>query len=202
MKEFTKWIHERKVILRCHPALERQADWLLRVFQELADEGKGLWAGERVQVGWSFLTLRQESSQWIVCEPDFSRDPFREIRDDVTCTLTVQAQQNDVLRRVGVELVEGCPTFQDRILIGEGCLDIAKIYLERVEAAGDHSGWYVGPVDGDVESRSNHLIYELVSRRFELLQVLALPIGYLAVFEGKSIKAILNPAQEDVWTRH
>ena len=199
--EFTRAIAGREVVARCHPALERHAHWLLGVFDELDREGKDVWGGQRIEVGWSLLTLWREGERWIVHEPNFAGDPFRGTRGDVTTSLSVQAQQNDVVKRVGVEPVK--VSFQDHILIGEGCLDAPDVYLQRHEPpTPSHSGWYLGPVNGDVEERENFYVYELLKRRQAVLQVLALPPGYLAVFERDRIKAVLNSADEDLWTRH
>jgi hypothetical protein len=41
--------------------------------------------------------------------------------------------------------------------------------------------------------------YQLLDHRPELLQVLSLPPGYLAAFNGDSIDAIVNEKQEDIW---
>lgn len=198
---FTEEIAGRAVVVRCHPALERHAHWLLGVLRELSQDGVDLWAGQRIEVGWSMLTLREDGKHWVVCEPDFATDPFRMNRDDVTTSLTVQAQQNDVVRRVGVDPVR--VSFQDVVLVGDGCLQRPDIYLERVGPPDpSHSGWYVGPVVGDVARRQSFYVFEVLRARPAIVQALSLPYGYLAVFEGDQIVAVLNEQEQDLWTHH
>lgn len=181
-------------------ALAPQAEWLLKTLEGLLDGGKRLTEGGRVQVGWSFLTLRLRDNELVVCEPDFDGDPFSGVREDVTLTLTVIGQQNEVLARVGAAGVAS--SFQDKIVLLKGCLEEPHIYLERNHSApeGD-SGWYIGPVDGhDVGGDYDAIyVYQLLRLRPELLQVLSLPPGYLIVFDGVKIKAVLDESEQDVW---
>jgi hypothetical protein len=105
----------------------------------------------------------------------------------------VQAQQNDILRRFGEE--GEAAVFQDKIVLATGCLREQRVYLERTPGApeGD-SGWYIGPADDRGAKRELEAIYvyQLLSVRPALMQVLALPARYLIVFSGDELEAVLN----------
>jgi hypothetical protein len=204
MKQFSASIGEHTVVVKCATAVATQAEWLLGLIERIEQQRGGgfIRDGVRIQVGWSVLTFVQRDNELIVCEPDFDNNPFRDARDDVTCTLTVQSQQNDVLRRVGVDGVPA--TFQEKVIFAKGCLEgNPRVYLERTAPTQGDSGWYVGPA-GDPDKREELgavFVYQVVRIRPPLLQALALPPGYLVVFNGDQLEAVLNPHNENVWAQ-
>ncbi|HEX7639889.1 MAG TPA: hypothetical protein VF457_15945 [Burkholderiaceae bacterium] len=176
------------------PGLERQADWLLSVLGEMASSGARLAPDVRVQIGWSFIQLRADGDELIVCEPDFAGNPFKDLRRDVSVTLQVQASQNDFISRLGV-----APTmvsFQDKIIFSKGCLGVDRIYAERIDPkVNSHdSGWFFGYVDGDNDASNLQAgyVYHLLALRPILLQILLLPAGYMVVFNGERVEDILG----------
>jgi hypothetical protein len=189
------------LVANCSLALHRQADWLLAALKNLADLGNPLADRTRIQVGWSVLTLRQNGSELAVCEPDFAGNPLANVVEDVTRTLLVLAQQRDVLRRLGQP--GQFAMFQDKVVLAAGCLERPQVYLERSKTISrTDSGWYIGPVEdaGPVKYEARY-VFQLLDLRPALLQVMALPPGFVAVFEGDAITAVLNEAGEDVWAR-
>jgi hypothetical protein len=94
--------------------------------------------------------------------------------------------------------------FDEAVLLARGCLGQRRIYLQRGEPAPGDSGWYVGPVDSPVpeqkaENFESLRVFELLSRRAAVLQVMGLPPGFLAVFDGDRIEAVLDDQDRDVW---
>jgi hypothetical protein len=188
------------LVARCDDAFAQQAESVIALFKRLHEEGRVLRDGFRVRFGWSLLTLRGHGSQLIVCEPDFSSDPLTNVREDITVTLSVLVQQSSVLNRLGVEGEDA--SFRYKLVISKGVLNIPHIYLERKESTTeDDSGWYIGPVEDPEEEPGYEslYVYQLLDSRPQLLQVLTLPRGYLAVFNGVEIEAILNESEENVW---
>jgi len=188
------------MVVQCAAHLKEQAEWLLKTLNKLQVPGKVFDSGVKEQIGWSTLTLQKRGSELLVCEPDFWGDPFRNIREDVTCTLTIFAKQSKVLSILGIE---GVPTtFEEKITLSPKCLDAGRIYLKREEPKfpGD-SGWYIGRSEKPSVGDKHEVMYayQLLDHRAELLQVLSLPPGFLAVFNGDSIDAIINDKNEDVW---
>lgn len=112
----------------------------------------------------------------------------------------VQLEQNDVLHRLGVE--GEAASFSDKVVAAKGILDHPRVYLERTRnpPKGD-SGWYIGPVEGGQEKLELEAfrVYELLARRPSLLRALGLPSGYLVVFHGDDIDAVLNEDDVDLW---
>lgn len=177
-------VGEVNLVAHCDEAFAVQAGSMLEAIASLQGQGKGLDDGVHVQFGWSLLTLRRRGDELLVCEPDFDGDPFHGVREDVTCTLRILMGQVAVVRRLGLRPVE--IRFEDKVVLAKGCLAGRRVYLQRSQPRPGDSGWYVGPVDGPApeqrpESFEAIHVFELLRRRASLLQVLALPAGYLVV---------------------
>ena len=190
----------QRVTVQCAEPVGRQAQWLLELLTTQAARGLSLQDGRTIQVGWTILRLRKRGEDLVVCEPDYSGDAFNSERDDVTASLLVQAQQNEVLRRLGEE--GEAALFQDKVVFASGSLAERRVYLERIPGSpeGD-SGWYVGPADRrDADPHLDAMyVYQLLGSRPALLQVFALPPKYLIVFDGDEIEAVLNQQNVNVW---
>ncbi|WP_420802087.1 immunity protein Imm33 domain-containing protein, partial [Tumebacillus flagellatus] len=78
--------------------------------------------------------------------PNYETNPFTEVTDDLTLSLSVQLAQNHVLTKLSVD--GETSLFQDKIIAAKGAIDLERVYLERSthQTEGD-SGWYLGPVD-------------------------------------------------------
>jgi hypothetical protein len=195
-------VRDVELVVRCDDRLAVQARSVLELLAGLHGRGKGLADGVTVQVGWSVLTLRRRKEGLQVCEPDFDGDPFRNLRDDMTCTLAVLSGMTAVLHRVGVE---GVPArFDEKVVLAKGCLGGRRVHLQRSEPEPGDSGWYVGPADGPAseqgaDSYEAMYLFQLLRTRPALLQLLALPPGYLAVLDGNDIEAVVDPDNNDVW---
>lgn len=191
------------VVVRCRDELAAQSKWLLATLRSMEASGSRFRDGETVQVGWSILTLREKDGELVLCEPDFSHDPLRDVREDVTTTLVVLAQMKDVLARTGAS--PSFPTFREMLVLAKGVLDDRDVYLHRIATTtpGD-SGWFIGR-PGDAAPQPSDLdampIYALVARRPALLRVLALPVDFIAIVEGDAIKGIADGAGHEVWAR-
>ena len=191
-----------KLVARCDDGLAVQARSLLELLAGLRGKGKGLADGVTVQFGWLVLTLRRRGKKLLVCEPDFDGDPFHDLREEVSCTLSVLVGMTAVLNRLGVNGLSA--RFDDKVVAAKGRLAERRVYLQRSKPRPGDSGWYVGPVDGRVPEKKpasyeSLYVYELLRRRPNLLRVLALPPGFLAVFDGDEVEAIVDPNNNDVW---
>lgn len=180
----------------------RQADWLLGLIERIQHEGTILKNAAKIQVGWSVLTMREQGNEVVILGPDFDGNPMLDTTEDLSLTLSVQAQQNDVLNRLRLE--GRAALFQDKIVTARGALERERVYIER---SGDppkgDSGWYLGLVETDqgAGQLEAYQIYEMLRLRPALMQALALPTGYLVVFEGDDIAAVLNKDNIDLWSR-
>lgn len=187
--------------VHCNDALAEQAEWLLGLLASFEGWARGLVDGVTIQVGWSVLTLRQEGEELAACEPDFRGDPFRDVRDDVTTTLAVLVRQTSVLSRLAIEGVAA--RFDEKVTLAKGALQEPNIYAERGEPKGRDSGWYVGRegepkviAEDDLETC---WLYQLLHDRSSLLDVMSLPPGYRAVWDGDRLESIVDAEGQDVW---
>ncbi len=201
MSELRLHVGSLCLVANCADELCDQARWLLETIKKLNEKGLPLEDRVRIQFGWSLLTLKRRDSEVIVCEPDYSGNPFSEAVDNVTRTLWVQALQVEVLRKLGLE---GNPArFHDKIVTGKRCLDEPKVFLQRqgTQEPGD-SGWFVGRVQENQETVGEYeslVVYKLLFRRPTLLQVLALPPDFVVVYDGDRIESILDPQDRPIW---
>jgi hypothetical protein len=200
LNKYSLRIGNNTIVVKCAAHLREQAESLLQIFNRLQPEGKALDSGLKKQIGWSTLTLFKRGTELLVCEPDFWGDPFNNIREDLTCTLTILAKQNKLLSILGIEGVS--TTFREKISLAGNSLDTRKIYLKRDRPKSDgDSGWHIDRSIDPPEMDKQDFIYtyQLLDSRPELLQVLSLPPGYLVIFDGDGIDSIINDKGENVW---
>ncbi|MEO8706155.1 MAG: hypothetical protein ABI867_39360 [Kofleriaceae bacterium] len=184
-----------RVIATCDPSLDFEARSVLQLFEEFESTGSPILDGRSIPFGWSQLSVHARGDDLILCEPRFDGDPFVEVSDDITQTLSVLVDQAALVQRLGVA---SQPTaFHDEIVVACGALDQPRIYCERSE-----SGWYIGRSDADAEGEvecETLRVYQLLQRRPALLAVMALPVGTLVAFTGDSIEAVLDERDTDLW---
>jgi hypothetical protein len=172
--------------------LEPHVRGLFEVLEHRHAIGPPLRAGTTVGFGWSVLTLQGSADELVLCEPDFAGDPMRDLVPRVDDTLRVAAEQADLLNAMGV--VAESPLYLDHVVILPGVLAVPEAYAERSQPydARD-SGWYVGSASDSTPSSSAVQVvrvHELFRRRRAWMRALALPVGFLVVFEGSDITEI------------
>lgn len=197
-REFRRDIGGQPVVVRCNPALQEAAEWLLGALVQLDAEQK-LHDGAQLAFAWIPLRLRQEEDVLVVEEPHFVAGAVDGASADLSRTLAVTTAQLELARKAGTQPVRSW--FADRVLVEPGCLLETNVYLQRMHdgAEGD-TGWYLGLADREARGLRPPAEHELEARRvFELfarpplLQVLALPAGFLAVFEDDRLRTVLDP---------
>lgn len=197
-REFRRDIGGQPVVVHCDPALQEAAEWLLGALVQL-DAQQKLHDGAQIAFAWIPLRLRQEADALVVEEPHFAQGAVDGANVDLSRTLAVTTAQLELARKAGTQPVRAW--FADRVLVEPGCLQETNVYLQRMHdgAEGD-SGWYLGladrearglppPTESELEARR---VFELFERP-HLLQVLALPAGFLAVFEDARLRTLLDP---------
>lgn len=207
MIQRTKLINGRKFIATCSKEyLSPQAEWLLALFEEIEAERGTLTHGMRIQAGWTMYTLVERDGAVEIVAPDYNSDPFSKITHDLSTSLSVQLAQNHILEIYGIE-GEFC-LFQDKIVVAKGVFTEEKVYLERSTCSDDRgtkgdSGWYLGPVKKNNENieLEAYYIYQLLNLRPSLLKALAVARGYLVVFEGEEIEAVLDENNNRIMPR-
>lgn len=197
MKKFEKSIMGKTIIVTAEKELEPQVEILFDILEQV--ERNKLIHGFSLQVGWSVYYLHErETGNFILTTPDYSKNPFEDITEDLTLALWVQLEQGHFLRKMNVDGLS--IKFSDKIILSKGVLELEKIYLQRngdVEK-GD-SGWYIGPIEDNNTELYALYAYQLLKIKPEIIQVLALPNDYMVVFEGNEIKAVLNENDVNVF---
>ncbi|UCD75885.1 MAG: hypothetical protein JSV91_02990 [Phycisphaerales bacterium] len=115
----------------------------------------------------------------------------------------VEPSDPNVLRRLDLE--GNFVSLSDKVVVAENALEGRRIYLERTaDTSPGDSGWFVGTVPDEAEADQDQAcvamtVSEMLQHRPALRDVLALPAGYLAVFGGDALMAVLNARDEDLW---
>jgi hypothetical protein len=116
--------------------------------------------------------------------------------------MRVILEQGKVCKSVNVEPMAAWYTHD--VQLAPGVLDEPKVYLLRRPPASDHdSGWYIGPVANEAGAKAEELetlaVWQVFQRREALLEVMALPVGYLAVMFHSLVDAILDADNREVF---
>lgn len=199
MIQTTRVIGDRTFVITSEEFLVSQAEWLLELIEGI-ERNRRIDDGMKIQVGWAILSVREQNGVVKIVAPDFDTNPFTETAEDLSVFLSVQLSQNHVLRKLSME--GEASLFQDKIVVAKGAMDVDRIYLERSmdQSEGD-SGWYLGTVDGDYESPEieAYYIFQLLKIRPSILKALAVPRGYLVVFDKENIEAIVDENDRNIW---
>ncbi|UNL83208.1 immunity protein Imm33 domain-containing protein [Priestia koreensis] len=198
MKNFKKRIMDKTILVNAERELESQIELLFALLEHIGPHK--FIHGFSIQVGWTVYYLHErEPGIFILTAPDYTKNPFEDITEDLTLSLWVQLEQTHFLKGINVDGLS--IKFSDKIILSKGVLDLEKIYLQRIgDVEKGDSGWYIGSVE-DTDATSLYALhaYELLKIRPAILQVLALPNEFIVVFEGSEIKAVLNENDIDVF---
>ncbi|URZ04653.1 immunity protein Imm33 domain-containing protein [Clostridium felsineum] len=96
-------------------------------------------------------------------------------------------------------------SFQDKVVCAKEVLSVDSIYMERTsERENGDSGWYIEPVDESIanDKLEAYYAYQLLKIRPSIIKTLALPSGYMAVFEKDELKAVLNEKDIDLLKKY
>lgn len=169
---------------------------VLDMFAELSPR-QPLRAGLRVRFGWSMLTLVESDEGLVVCEPDFDRDPLRDVRPTLAVTLRIAAEQATLARRLGVVPIDA--TFDSFVVVGHDALasPAVQLYRDPQPATGEDSGWSVttagAPAAGDDPDAFDAVrVYTLLRTRPAVLPLLALPLGFAVTIQNDRVLTIID----------
>ncbi len=198
--DWYQMIGDERVHIRAQPGLGEQADATFAVLSGLAADGVAIVAGLRFPLGWTTLTLARRDGELYVLEPNYrERDPEAQRRRDLTATLEVWRDQRSLLSHVQVAAAP--VNFDEEVLVIKGALEQPRVYMGRVPSPGGRlSGWRIAPTVGDItDSEIDYMtIHAIYRARPALLQVMLLPPGYLAFFDGNRLEALLDPQDREI----
>jgi hypothetical protein len=196
---YTSKIGNNTIVVQCATHLEKQAEHLLKTLSKTNTQNENIAEVIAKQIASFGLVLHKQGCELLVCEPDFWGDPFNNVREDISCSLTILAKQNKILSIIGVKGLS--TSFQQKIVSSQHYLKSSRLYLKREKPRfPDSSGWIINNSNSLLIQTQGHIfVYELLYYRTELTQVLSLPINYSVVFEGDTIESITNEKNENVW---
>jgi len=199
LKKFVRNIGDKVVVVQAEHELKMQVESLFRIFETIEREK---WTdGFSIQIGWSNFIVSVKNEEYYILSPDYSGNPFEDYTEDLTLALWAQLEQVHFLRKLNINNGETV-RFSDKVVVAKNILEVDSIYLQRSSDCeqGD-SGWYIGAVneEDDTEELEAFYAYQLLKIRPSLIQVLALPYEYMAVFEKDEVQAVLNENDEDVF---
>jgi hypothetical protein len=188
----------RRILAECSPEHERRAASVLDVFAKLAGPGAPPRPDTQIRFGWSLLRLAEDGDALRVTEPDFAVWPEERWVPTIDVTLEVLAAQTSLLHHLDVDGEDAF--FDQAVIAAPRALAEPDVFLRRTDSASaEDSGWLLGTVDDSEaltrgQALESVLIASLVDRRRELLQALALPIGFIVVMSGSSIEQVFDAA--------
>jgi hypothetical protein len=185
----------------CASDLQHAAETLLSDFAVIHGNGPAFMDGTTVLFGWVLLKIHRKGQVMTVCEPDFRNHSITNHIPAVDVTLTVLRDQHRLVNHLK------CPPmvtyYTDSLVIERGCLGEPSIYLERQHPVKENdSGWFIGYKDRKLVKDCGYdsiPAYSLLDIRPELMQVLSLPVKYMAVFHGRFLQSVLDPENTPVW---
>lgn len=194
--ELKKEIDGKTVAIKCEEFFKEQGTWLLNMFEQEHKKSNIIKDGFKIQAGCTMYLFKEIDDEIKVLAPDYSKDPMKDTTDNLSLSLILQLQQNSILKKIGIdgELI----AFDDRIVILKEAKNSDNIYLERAkEYEKGNSGWYIGVIENDKAKAPDDAgqyesiyAYEVLRFRPDLIQLLALPKGYLVVIIDNEIKEI------------
>lgn len=179
----------------CAAEFSQQATSVLQTFRQLQ-----VVEGQEVEFGSTVLSIAKEEQELVILEPDlFISDPLSHWIDDITITLRLAREQIAFLSMLELKPVH-CSLFQ-KMVVSKNVLSHPNIYLHRQQASNTRdSGWFIGYSDNsqdglDVNDPANYDsmdIFELFQTRPRFLEMICLPVGYVAIIKDNSLQTVLD----------
>ncbi|MDM4770628.1 hypothetical protein [Solimonas sp. SE-A11] len=166
--------------------LAADAEWLAQVLESWVINGRRLAAGETVQIGWSFLQLKQQGEALGFLEPEFGSMPIKWV-PGVTATLGQLRQHKDTVASVLPAESMDIPSLR------QGCIVCTRVQasqgflMSRATPEEDDSGWFIGCLDEDHDHQDMDSL-ELMSLYQAIAERASRALPYLGLPAGCSVK--------------
>ena len=194
-----QWI----LVVHCGQDLAVQARALLEKLEGLSRTPPGIHEGTTIQFGWSRFRLEAHGMDLVVCEPDFSGDPFHNTVPEVDRSLRVLSEQVAVCKLVSA--VGPDVRFDQTIIADKSHIGSSPIFAERRKPdPPEFSGWFVGSFEREIKLLDENkleilYVYQLLTLRREVLRVLCLPENYFVVLSDGRIDTIFAGGGIQKW---
>jgi hypothetical protein len=161
---------------------------ILSYFEDATRQGTVFRAGETVQMGWMTLALKAtEDGELDVWEPRFGELPIVWERG-VSKTYRQLLVQKGVAEQLGVE--PSFPSLRQSGVISPDFMASKNFQMFRDPPDGSDSGWLF-TTEGNVSSDGRLVsLFEIASKRPEVIPFLALPAGSSVVVKDGLVKIV------------
>lgn len=194
-------IGPRVIRFRCANEFLPQAERLESVLRAIGVERGGdfFTPGRTIELGASLLELVEYEGVLEVHEPDFTSDPSVLTHDDLTTTLSIVAQQEDITRPLGVRPV--AVSAFDKVKCTEEALRGRDVFMQRVDPSNGNSGWSLALIDDPERDEGCDWIpvHALLRLLPSAARVITLPAGYMAMFPDRELSAIVDPTNDRLY---
>jgi hypothetical protein len=189
------------LVTRCEPSQAQQADMVLKKIAANHNTGVGLVDRVKIELGWSEVQLQRRGAELFVCEADYSRNPYSDLRDDITVAIKVGWAQADLARKVAAKTMP-C-TFLQEVQTVAGCFSEPELMMRRIKRPKDEdSGWFIGLSKPAPHDETEVILsYQLLKHRPGMLQALILPMEYKAYFRGNDLVSVLDADDLEVFQK-
>ncbi len=196
------------LLLRSDAKYQSRAMDLLQYASELVNAEGDYPEDFRFVFNWFVLGIQPRVDDRILCAPNFSRNPFDDLIDDLTKVFEVTVAQQEAVELAQVRKPMPC-LFTDEIRVARGCLDYKRVRLFRKDfPAPGKSGWQVGPgdpadikrVEADPRRWEAMPSFRLLEMRPKLVSYLFMPVGFQIDFEGEHLRQTVNANGSIAWT--
>lgn len=200
-------IENTTLVARCESQQTQQADSVLKKVANQQHVGVGITDKVKIPFGWSELQIRKQASgEMLVCEADYSQNPWADVREDIVVCIKVGWGQLDLIKKFSANPLT-C-TFSQSIQTAAGCFDEEELLMRRLKKPkGEDSGWFIGPVDQHrlavIHEKSEYetiLSYQLLTLRPSMVYALMLPIEFKIQFRGDTMTSVVDGDDRTIFT--
>ncbi|HEX4142012.1 MAG TPA: hypothetical protein VHY91_00545 [Pirellulales bacterium] len=190
---------QREFLIRCDDSIPApDVDWLVTLLENSVRDGQTYRDEDTLQVGWMLNRVSSaKAGSILLTEPDMISFPIKWI-DGVTETLRQLRIQKDTAESLGLDAEMQIPTIRDSALVGvDFARDPENIVLERFEAVGNDSGWFIGYQNtrldyNNPENLTRVSLYVAAVQCPTVIPFLFLPCGTRVDREGHKLEFSLN----------
>lgn len=181
------------MVAHCEKGREEQCGMLLRAMASVASRGAVFREGETFSLGGMVFSFNKERDALVVVRPVIGGQSILGEDKNLSPLLLIVGRQIEFARQLGL-MPETCELL-DKVVVEKGCLEKSRIWLQRTaDVADGDSGWFVSTESADGGQALEALWgWQLIQKRPEFADVLALPPGCAVAFEGAEIKLVLGP---------
>ncbi|MBC8733040.1 hypothetical protein [Paraburkholderia sp. UCT2] len=162
------------------------AEPVLSYFEDAVRQGTVFKAGKTVQMGWMMLMLKStETGELDVWEPRFSEVPIVWERG-ASKTYRQLIVQKSVAELLGVE--PSFPSLRQSGVISPDFIEAKNFQMFRDPPKGTGSGWLFTTEENTSGDGRLASLFEIASKRPEVIQFLALPASSSAILKDGHVK--------------